>query len=378
MNMNDNPKLNIELPEVDDNFTHGEVSEFNFEQPRSNIFTALGEDIAEQPEQSKIMDCVCPKCAEKTEINLVLMPENGFVTSCSSCNKKIHIVRESCAGRAKRKSYEINCANCGKQLDQHAHCHSCGIIFPDYFITVNPEDARRQARKAFFCDKWSAIKDFKFSFKPHFEVNSHDIAINYTPAGRLGRAVVYHDTSSLFSRKLLVFATSIIVGIALIVSGVLVYKSHQSRQAYAKDYFKTLNLIKTGVDTNLKICNKMKAEWELASASGRNFSPVISNIDDTDLIMLRSEVDKRIEKVSESPEKFARANEKLFAIHKIYLDTEALILMKPNSILEFGSSVSNLNNRMIQVSQDLKSNLPDALKLELVNAKLKYRGMKDF
>lgn len=376
MNLDKNSKLNIESLMEDDPFMLGDDSISNFNQSEPNDFIELGGENDGQPELVRMMDCICPKCAEITKIDLALMPENGFVTSCSSCNKNMHVIKESCAGRAKRKSYEINCASCGKQLDQHAHCHSCGLIFPDYFITVNPEDARRQARIDFYRNKWAAIKELNFTITPIFDGHSQDDAPEYTPTSRSNSSV--NGLANLFSRKFMVLAISLVVTIAFIATGVFTYNSYKYEQVYAENYLKTLYCIKTGVDSNLNACTSMKTEWESALASGRSFTPMISNNDETKSIRLRSEVDKLIQSFSNPPRKFALANDKLKNIYKIYVDTETLIISKPATWHDLDSSVADLNKKMSQASLDLKSNLPEALKRELEIARLKYRGMKDF
>jgi len=367
--------FDFEMPEADDSLKLKDDAELDFGQPEPNDLINLDNEIADQSEPLRVMECVCPKCAEKTEVDLALMPENGFVTTCPSCKKQIHIMRESCACRAKRRSFEINCAECGKPLDQQPHCHSCGKIFPDYFVAFNPEDARRKTRKEFFYNKWVAVRDLNISFVPTFKGRSHDSTHGYSPA----HAPVHTSTgtSRPLSRRLSVLATLIVVTFALIGAGAFAYNYHKSGQSYAENYFKTLYCIKTGVDSNVKTFTLLKTEWESASAGGRSFSPRIS-YDEAKSIKLRGEIDKYMQKLSNPPKRFSQANENLNKIHNIYLDSEVLIQSKPVSLQELSNSIDNLNKKMKTASQDLKSNLPESLKQELEQTKLKYRGMQDF
>ena len=164
LNENDNSPFNFDALDAEDPFAPSETpelhtaelnaeelnnAELNTDQPESiNIINPF-EVTVDKVDPGRLMECVCPKCAQKTEVDLAQMSENGFVTTCESCKKEIHIIRESCACRAKRKSGEINCANCGKLLDHHSHCHSCAKPFPDYFVTVDPHAARSKARSEF-------------------------------------------------------------------------------------------------------------------------------------------------------------------------------------------------------------------------------------
>jgi len=390
LNENDTPPFNFDALDADDPFAPSETPELNTaelntpelnteklhaDQPESVNIIDPFEVTPEKAEPDRLMECVCPKCAQKTEVDLALVPENGFVTTCESCKSEIHVIRESCACRAKRKSGEINCVNCGKPLDHHAHCHSCAKPFPDYFVTVDPDAARSKARSEFFQKKWAAIRDLDFSFNA-FGRSPKDAVSGYSPTTKTVSAA--KGTSGLLSRKYVVLAVGLIVAVALAAGGTFAYNSYKTGQIYAENYIKALYCIKTGVDTNLKTSASMKAEWESASLSGRSFSPIISSKDEAKAVKLRGEVDKILQKISEPPKKFSEANNSLMEIHKIYLETEALIVSKPNSLRELGSSIDGLDKKMSQSVQALKSTLPDSLKQELANAQLKYRGLKDF
>lgn len=375
---NNKSPFDFELPEPDDAFTLGDDAEFNFDPPESNDLIESVEAIADLNEPTRIMECVCPKCAKKTEVDLALMPDDGFETTCSSCNKQIHIIRESCACRAKRKSYEINCANCGKLLDQQVHCHSCGINFPDFFVTFNPEDARRKNRNEFFSQKWAALRDFKLSFRPATNSASQVIKPGYSPE-RHSFDIATPESSLLSRNKYAVLAIILIAAVTVVAGGIFAYNSNKAEKSYAENYFKTLYCIKTGVGSNINTSTKMKSDWETATASGQKFSPGISNKDEIKSTKLRNEVDKYMQSMlANPPEKFANANESLVKIHTIYLESETLIVSKPNSPRELNNSIEALNKKMLTASQELKSNIPDSLKKELETTKLKYRGMKDF
>jgi hypothetical protein len=376
VNLDDKSIFDFYTPKAKDSSTSNDGPEFEFDQPEPGDFINLDNEIVDLTELNRLMECICPKCGEKTELDLALMPENGFVIACSSCNKKIHIIRESCACRAKRKSYEINCANCGKLLDQQPHCQSCGKIFPDYFVTFNQDDARRKARNEFFCNKWAAIRDMEISFRPAFKGEAYDAALGYSPVRK------HFDTSTgrsaLFSRRFAVIVTTLIVMCALVAAGLFAFDYHKSGLNYAENYIKALYCIKTGIDSNVKSGTSLKTEWESATASGKSFSPRISNYDETKSVKLESEIDKYMQKLSKPPKGFSRANESLTKIHNIYLESEALVRSRPTTLQELNISLENLNKQMRLASQDLKSDLPDSLKKEMEQAKLKYRGMKDF
>jgi hypothetical protein len=372
----DDPFALNERPKVDDPFALNEESDFSFDYPEPKDLVNADNEIMDLSEPVRLLSCICPKCTEKTDIDLAQVEEDGFVITCSFCNKKIQIIRESSACRAKRRSYEINCANCGKQLDQHAHCSSCGKLYPDYFVAINPDDARIKARNEFFRNKWAAIRSLNFSFKNISYGSSQDSTRAYSPE-RAAFALA-SETAGLRSRKNVIIALLLVVAVALVVTGTFAYNSYKSGQVYAENYIKTLYCIKTGVDSNLQTCASMRAEWESLSVSGRSFSPRINDKDEAISIKLKGEVDKYLQMLAAPPAKYEQANESLMKIHKIYLDSDTLMFSKPNTLQEFSNSIDNITKKMNQASQELKSNLPDAIKEELANAKLKYRGLKDF
>lgn len=373
MNFSDNPKLNFEPLGSDDSFNLDEALNFKVVQRPLAEQGSEYDEIIELTEQVRIVDCKCPKCSGITEIDLAEMPEAGSVFSCSFCGKLIHVQRESCVCRARRKAYEIHCASCGSQLDHHAHCHSCGIISPDYFVTANPDDVRRKAIAGYFSRTWTAIKSANISL--------HSVSRNTIPLSEHYHPdFVPHATapSSLLSRKTLLSLTCLLLLSILIAAGSFAYKSYVAGQVFAQNYFQALYCIKTGVDLNIKTATALVAEWEASSASGRSFSPGIGNKDVIKSEKLRSEIDKYMQKTHKPPARFAKEGENLLKIHRVYLDSENLFSSKPKSLQDFGNSLAAINKNMILVSKVLKSELSGPLKDELEHARLKYRGLKDF
>ena len=359
----------------DDSFMLDGDSAFNFDLLERDVTPASGGVVTDEPETFRIMECRCPKCSETIVIDLTQMPENGFVTRCTSCNATIHVMKESCACRAKRQSYEICCTNCGTRLDQHVHCNSCGLIFPDYFILVNVDEARQKARKDFFAKKWANLRNLNFSFKPVNSGSSQEITNGYVPQKAIS---VPTGKPSLLTRRFATISLALVVTVALIVTGVFAYNYHQIEKQYVKSYFRALYGIKTGVDSNLKTCLTVKAEWEVASNSGMRYSPLLSTQNEINSAKLRGEIDKIMKMASEPPKKLAQSKESLLALYSIYLESDVLINSKPNSVRELSSAIDKLDKKMKVASNELKSNIPDSLKQELTTARLKYRALSDF
>lgn len=374
MNPNNNSPFSFEDFIADDTSAATGKNDFGFDliQPVTDFSPVDEEQVVAPPDLSRIMACVCPKCAEKTDVDLAHVPENMFAIACSSCNTQIHVIRESSACRAKRKSFEIHCATCGEMLDHRAHCHSCGKPFPDFLVIVNPDEIRSKSRQEFLKKSWGAVTDFKDSISSVFERKPRNKMSGYSPTR------VTSGKSTVTSGKYVLPTISLIVAIALCAGGAFAYKSYKAAQIYGENYVKALYCIKTGFDTNLKKCVANKAEWESATASGRSFSPSNNAKEETKAAKLRNEVEKYMQMMNNPSGKFVSSQTNLEEIHKIYVDTESLVQSKPKSPQELGNSIENLRNKMSQASQGLKSSLPDSLKRELETAKLKYRSLNDF
>lgn len=376
MRVEDKTKFNDGQQGTDDLFEFNEDADFNFGELPPDEIILLDEEITEPAESAGQMDFVCPLCAGIVGAAIAQVPEAGLVSVCPSCTKKIHIIRESSACRARQKPFGMNCAHCGKPLGKQAHCHSCGVLFPDFFVAIDPDAARRKARSEYYSKKWAAIKEFNLSFKPALEGRSKDAApVRYAP-GRAGTAAT--GKSAMATRTFAVRAFFLIAAVALIVGGIFAYRSHKAGQVYADNYIKALYCIKTGVDTNIRTCASWKSEWESAGVSGRSPALRISGKDEAKTARLRGEIDKYMQTLSEPPKKFVQANDSLVKMHAIYLTSERLVKSKPTSPQMLGTSIENLTKTMGQATQTLKATLPELLKRELAAAKLKYRGLQDF
>ena len=377
MNQNDTSKSAFKLTNINDPFSFSDDMEFSFDQLIEEDIILLDEEITALDESIWHMDCTCPKCAKITGVEFDIAPEEtSFIAICSSCSNQIHVVRESRACRAKRKTFEVACASCGNMLDNHAHCTACGELFPDYFVAIDPVAARQKARSESLSNILSSIKNLNVSIRPSFDRSVSNQTVGQYSPKRVARASAGVSRPSI--RSVAIRVIFLIVAIALIVGGKFAFESYKSGQVYAENYMKVLYCVKSGVDANLKACNAVKIEWEAANASGLSFSPRINNKDEAKLAKMHGDIDNYLQIINNPPKKFLAANQSLLEIHKIYLDSEALVQTKPGSLQGLSKSIENCAKNMDQASQKLKSTLPDSLQTELATAKLKYRSLKDF
>jgi hypothetical protein len=384
--MSDQDKFSFDFddPQTVDTKQLSDDTSFDFEAPRGDdapvsapdtdldLFL-LHEEIVDQVEPDWMMECICPSCSGKTNIDMSVMPENKLKITCASCSKQMYVIRESGACRAKRKLAEMHCANCGNQLDHHVYCRTCGKSFPDYFIMVNPDEVRSKTRKNLYNQLLQKIAKFNVSFNPSFESTSHHETHRHSP--------VRHTTGSkpgLSSRRYLTSGISLVVLIMLLAGGMFAYNSYKIEKMYAENYIKTLYCIKTGLDANFKKCLAQKAEWESAGASGRNFTLGINALEEAKNVKLRVEIDKYLNTLAKTPKKYSNARMSLKNYHQVYLDTEMLLKERAESLSEFSSSIDTLDKKANQVKQEIKSDLPGQLNQELDKARIKYKSLKEF
>ncbi|HIJ82015.1 MAG TPA: hypothetical protein HPP76_09945 [Desulfuromonadales bacterium] len=356
-----------------DHFTFEDELGFNLDQPKPDSLIQADDKPADTIEPLKIIECVCPKCKGKNEIELDLIPEDGLKIACSTCNKKIQIIKESCACRAMRRSNEINCSNCGRPLDRHYYCLSCGVIFPDYFVAIDPDDVRRKSQTEYFNNIWTSIADLKFSSATSQD-SSKKITYDYTSSSKSDGTGI----KKLFARKVVLSLVALVIAIALISTGVYAYNAYQLSKQYAENYFKALYCMKTGIETNLGVCEATRVEWEAALQAGRNYIPSMSSRNEVKSSKLHGEIDNLLKKMADPPAKFVHANTRLLEVNKIYTDTELIMQTPPVTVQDLNKTAEILASKMQKASQELKASIPNELKPELEIAKQKYRGMKDF
>jgi hypothetical protein len=383
MSAQDKFSFDFDDPQIVDSKQLSDDTSFDFETPRvddvplSPADSDLGpfqlhEENVDQIEPDRIMECVCPGCSGRTKIDVSVMPDNKLKITCASCGKPMYVIRESGACRAKRKLAELHCANCCNQLDHHTYCHTCGKAFPDYFVTVNPDEVRRKSRKDIYNQLWQRVAKFNVSFYPSFESTHHHETPRYSP--------VRHTTSKpgLFSRSYLASGVGLAVLIMLLAGGMFAYNYYKVEKMYAENYIKTLYCIKTGLDTNLKKCLAQKVEWESSNVSGRSFSPGINTLEEAKAVKLRAEIDKHLNSLAKTPKKYSNASMSLKNYLQVYLESDTLLKERPESLSEFSRSIDTLDKKANQVKQEIKSNIPGQLKQELDKARTKYKSLKEF
>ncbi len=247
-------------------------------------------------------------------------------------------------------------------------CRSCGLLFPDYFVVVNREEARRQAKSRQSVKLRQAFADFGASLRPRASKKQEV----YTPGRPVADAF---DKPAVFSGGLRTALIGLVVVVALAAGGFVYYRQYKAEQEFVTNYVKALYGIKLGTEGSVNACAKISQDWQATGESKVNFTPRVNVDDDIKADKVKAEVDKLMQKLQKSPAKYSQAHAKLAELDGIYENLYALKNAPRGTLDSFNSSTDKADKAFKQTVQDLKANLPEKLSKELETAKLRYRGL---
>jgi hypothetical protein len=325
------------------------------------------DDIPSQ-EGERTLICSCPKCSTKIELNLSQIVDDATPNSCPECNARYVLTRESFARRASRKAGEINCVNCGGELDHSQYCPTCKVLYPDYYAAESPDSAKKRARQNRELFGW--LKNFSFEWN-----SSSTPSTDYSPI--LMDSEPWQEPVG-WKKKNIVIGVSAAVLVALIALSLNVYSHVKARKQYAESYVMALYGIKIGTDLGLKACGKISADWTAKSSSGQSTPPQISVDEENQLNKVKALADKHLQKLSDPPSAFLESNERLLKLNGIFIKLHSAALKPSGTVTSFVESTQKAENDFNATSAELKKNLPAELSKLLEIVKTKYSTMKDF
>lgn len=349
--------------------------EFKFDQPLPEKPLVENERAADGVEELCHLTFPCPKCAAEIELDVSGEDQHILNVTCASCNSAVSIVRESCATRARRQPSEIICSRCGACLNHQPHCPSCGALFPDFYAAMSPEEASRKVKAKRSAELRRSLSKLNPSF--YFDL-----------FGFLGgRTERLPDVRPIPERhaaqKVAVSPRGLRLVITLLVVTLLAggasyaFHLHQRQQVFVDNYFRAVNGIKAGNDFSLEVCSKMAADWKAATDSGLRFTPRLNDKEQARINTTNQNVDKLLQYMGTPPGKFAQAHQKLVQLKSAYQKSQSLVTTPPENLQSLTTSADQAASNFKTAAQDLKNNLPEAMKDQLDEAKLKYHGLRD-
>jgi hypothetical protein len=323
-------------------------------------------------EGDRFMTCTCPKCAANLEFDVAQIPDSGLSTKCSGCKVRLQVSREPFLRRAYRKAGDISCAHCGAQLSHYLNCHSCGILFPDYFVAETPNALRQRTRKT--SGAFSNLRNISFEWRstPAKKQSYQPI---YTPETATAGAGSQPFVAA--KRSALVKIVSVVTIIAALAGGYVFYSHHQSKRQYAANVVRSLYVMKTGTELSLKSCTKLSADWKARIDAGSAGAPRIAADEEARLTKLKDETEKLFELLANPPKAYAPASEKLVKLKSAYTNLYSLTTAPSGALPRFVEATARAESEYKQALQELKAAMPDELKEELEKARAKTKGLKD-
>jgi len=313
------------------------------------------------------MNCLCPKCSKKIDLDPSQVPQKGDVShSCPECSLRYLLSRESFARRAYRRSAEICCVKCGSQLSHSLHCPSCRTLYPEYLVAEFPDAAKKRARQK--KDLFGQLKNFSFQLRKPADTGG------YKPARREAKPEQPGDKR----KKLLLGGVSLLIIVALAISGVILNQKKKARKQYAEAYVMALYGIKLGADTGLKTSSRLAADWKARNDAGQTGSLRPAADEEAKLTKQKAQTDKNLQKLKEPPEKFIKAGENLNKLYAAYLKIYSASLNPSGAPASFADSLNRMENEFKQVKEELKKDLPEELAAMLKTAKTNFKAMSDF
>jgi len=317
------------------------------------------------------MICTCPKCAAAVEFEPSQMPAEGKPNPCPTCKSIFVLSRESFSKRGYHKASALNCVHCGGTLGSYINCPTCGVLYPDYYVSIDPKLVRRRGQAEKLEALLEVFKGFSFTLKPSVLGGVTERAKKAPTASK----------SAIFSgvnKRVKVLAVCLVVLAALGGAGGYYYVIMQARQAYIRSFVKEIYVAKSGSELCIATSTRVATEWKAAIDAGKTFSPRLKTDEEARLAKIKDEVEKLTTTLADPPEKFAQATEALTGLSRTFTTIYTQTLKPADNYQALLDSTTKSDLELKNALQKVKSSLHEDMKDELTQAKQKFRGMSDF
>ena len=303
------------------------------------------------------MKCICPKCNAHIELDLDDIPAEGSFNKCPECSGGFLVERASFAKRALHKGDEITCAECGATPGTAIFCQNCHAIYPDFHVTESSSAAKKQVGKIFgFLNKLN-----RASIKSSGETVSTG----------------YNSTTQqkVKGLKLPGLAATLVAVLVLSIAGGYFWYQNKLETAYVENYVRTLYVIKSAADFDLKTCTRIATEWKARMVPN---PPQPTEAELTSMRRGDEAVETLLKSIGKVPEKFKANSEDLSRLSKAYKKLHNFATNPTGSIDSFTSTTTLLDDEFRKSSASLKARLPEKISAQLAESKKKYKALEDF
>lgn len=303
------------------------------------------------------MRCLCPKCNAHIELDLDNIPAEGSFNKCPECSAGFLVSRVSFAKRALHKGDEITCAECGATPGTAVFCQNCHALYPDFHVAESSSAAKKQVGKIFgFLNKRNGV-----TVKSSGKALSTDYG-SVTPQKVKGL-------------KLPGLAATLVAVLVLSLAGGYFWYKNKLEAAYVENYVRTLYVIKSAADFDLKTCTRIATDWK-ASMLPNPPQPTQSEL--TDMKRGNDAIETHLKRIEKAPEKFNANSEDIAKLAAVYKKLHSFATKPAGSIDSFAATTALLDEEFRKSAGSLKSRLPEKISATLADSKKKYRALEDF
>lgn len=304
------------------------------------------------------MNCFCPKCNASIAPDLPEIPSDGAFVKCPECSASFNLQRESFAKRALRRGDAITCAECGNPPGPTVYCQHCHVLYPDYYATETTSAAKKKLDKLL-----SSLRRSKKKAAPAKQ--SHEYRPGAAPAPA---------AKGLKLPGKLQLAVTIIVLVALIGGGGFYYYRDKIETEYATNYVRTIFIIKTTADINIRLSTKLVNDWR---ASLSPAAPRFTSQEQKSLTSGKSDADILMKRIGEPPKRLIASQDPIKKFYDSYVKLYDLNSIPPTSLDTYATTAKKLEDDFRKSGRELKGSLPPKIAESFKESLSKYKNLND-
>lgn len=307
------------------------------------------------------MRCICPKCNSNIELGLNTLPEEGSFNKCPECSAGFLLKRVSFARRVLHRSDEIICAECGSIPGKSVFCQNCHAIYPDFHVAESSSAAKKHFGKIFgFLTKINRI-----SSKDPGRIASTDYG--YAAAQKTKGLKLPGSPAKLVA----MLVSALVISIA---GGYFWYQA-KAENEYVENYVRTLFVIKSAADLDLKTCARISTGWKISMLPD---PPQPSATELNYMDRANKDVDTLLKRLEETPDKFKASREDISRLSAAYKKLFSFAIKPSGTIDSFSNTTKLLEDEFRKNADALKSRLPEKISAKLNESRKKYKELEDF
>lgn len=307
------------------------------------------------------MNCFCPKCNASIAPDLPEVPSDGAFLKCPECSASFNLHRESFANRALRSGDAITCAECGNPPGPAIYCQHCHVLYPDYYVTETTSAAKKKLDKLLAA--LTKPKKHKTG-SGHYTHEARQSATTTIPVKGINLPV---------SGRLVQILTTLLI-LGLFGGGGFYYYRDKIETEYATKYVRTIFIIKTTADSNIRLSTKLVNDWR---ASLSPAAPRFTSQEQKSLTSGKSDADILMKRIGDPPKRLIASQDPIKKFYDSYVKLYDLNSIPPTSLDTYATTAKKLEDNFRKSGRELKGSLPPQIAESLKGSLSKYKNLND-